>query len=108
MAIAMPCARVALVGEDPLGPCPRSPCALSRDVNALDRVGEHRRVVDVPRRQHHIQRSPPAIGNQMDFAGQTASGAADRMIRRLLAQNPVIPSRPLWCAQGSRRAGAPG
>src|SRR3954452_3494751 len=56
---------VALVRQDPLGPGPGSPGTASRHPDALDRRRHHRGVVHVARRQHHAQRTPPGIGDEV-------------------------------------------
>jgi hypothetical protein len=55
-------------------------------VDAVDGVRQHGRIGDVPRRQHHAQRLSPTIGDEVEFAGQAAPRAADRVSRRLLRE----------------------
>ena len=97
---------VALIGEHPIRARTGSSFACSGNQDPVEDGGHHCGVVDVPAGEHPRQGSPFPVRDEVDLAGQPAAGAADRMIRRLGPKILVIRWSPLWCGQGSRRAGA--
>ena len=60
-----------------------------------DATQEHRRVPGLACCQQRDQREPVAVDELVDLRRQAASGAADRVIRRLDARIRVIRSSPL-------------
>ena len=67
---------------------------------------EHRRVARLSRGDQRDQRAPLAVDELVDLRRQAASGAADRVIRRLDARIRVIRYSPLWGDSCSSRADA--
>lgn len=52
-----------------------------RGADAVEDLAERRSVVDVAGREHNRQGQAPAIDGEMDFGGQSASGAAEGLAR---------------------------
>jgi hypothetical protein len=53
------------------------------DADRVQHGGEERGVSGVPAGEHQPQWPAVAVGGEVDLAGHTAAGAADRVIRRL-------------------------
>lgn len=79
---------------------------LACDMQMLEQDREHRRVARLPRTHEYDQRQPAPINEVVDLRAQTPSRPANSMVTRLHEQILVIREIPLWCEQGSWRAGA--
>ena len=69
--------------------------AAAADFQVSEQMLEHRPVVGLAGADEHHQRSSTTVDEVVNLAGQTASGAADAMVRRLDRQIRVIRPSPL-------------
>jgi hypothetical protein len=56
----------------------------------VKQVREHPRVAALPRAEQHHQRPAVAVAQLVDLGRQASTGAADGVVRRLLAQILVV------------------
>ena len=94
---------VALVRDQPLRACP-GPATGPGNADLLQRGGQHRGVRHLPAGHHERQHPALAITAQMGLRRQTAAGASDGMISRLVPGFLVVRQGPLWGGAGSPRA----
>ena len=85
---------VRLVGQHPIGSRARTAGTTVADAEGVEHRGEGTGVGGLPARQDQSQRPALAVGREVDLAGHTASGAADRrVVRRLeIAEPPDMDS----------------
>jgi hypothetical protein len=100
--------RVGAITDRPLRSGAGPSRSQTRDVQRLQKRGEHRRVVALPRSHQHHQRPAPTVTDVVDLGGQPTAGSPDSVVRRLLTQIRVTPRCPPYRAAAWWRAGARG
>lgn len=95
---------VRLVAAHPVWAGAGSARAATGHAQMVHQDREHGGVAGLPGAHEHDQRQPPPLDEVVDLRAHTTAGAADRVIRRFLAQILVIRQGPLWSVGGSSRA----
>lgn len=97
---------IPLVREDPVRAGAGPARAWPGDPDLVQDLGEQARVGGLAAGEDEGEQAALPVRDGVDLAGQAASGAADRVIGRLVTELLVVRQSPLWCGEVSRRADA--
>src|SRR5690606_15346485 len=82
------------------------PTPRAGDADLAQRRGQHAGVRRLPRGEDERESASLPVADQVILRRQPATGAADRMIGRLVTELLVVRQCPRWCAEGSHPADA--
>ena len=86
----MSTAGVGLVAQDRVGGGSWTPAAAPMHTEGVQQMREHPRVAALPRPEQDHQRPAVPVTQLVDLGRQAPAGAADGVVRRLLAQILVV------------------